>query len=365
MEPITDNIFNFSAGPAALPKAVMQKAQAEFINWGGLGTSVMEISHRSKPFIKVAEEAEQDLRDLLNVPDNYKVLFCQGGARAQFAAVPLNLLGQSKTATYVDAGYWAESAIAEANKYCEPDVFVAKTEKEGKVAVLPASEWPVATDAAYVHFCPNETIDGIEINDLPVTDKPIVADMSSTILSREIDVSKYGVIYAGAQKNIGPAGLCIVIVRDDLLDLAAQALPSILNYKVLAEKDSMYNTPPTFAWYLSGLVFKWLKEQGGVKAIEQVNREKAALLYAYIDQSPFYKNDVHADNRSLMNVPFQLLKPELDSKFLELAEASGLQALKGHRAVGGMRASIYNAMPLEGVKALVDFMASFESEYAD
>ncbi|QTH03887.1 3-phosphoserine/phosphohydroxythreonine transaminase [Vibrio fluvialis] len=364
MEPNTDTVFNFSAGPAALPKAVMQKAQAEFVNWNDLGVSVMEISHRSKPFIQVAEEAEQDLRDLLNIPDNYKVLFCQGGARAQFAAVPLNLLGDKTQATYIDAGYWAASAVKEAKKYCKPAVFDAKIEKYGKTAVLPASEWKIDADSAYVHFCPNETIDGIEINDLPVTDKPIVADMSSTILSREIDVSKYGVIYAGAQKNIGPAGICIAIVRDDLLGLANDVLPSILNYKLLAEQDSMFNTPPTFAWYLSGLVFKWLKEQGGVKAIEKINRDKAALLYGYIDSSDFYRNEIHSNNRSLMNVPFQLAKPELDGTFLELAEARGLTSLKGHRVVGGMRASIYNAMPLEGVQALVDFMKEFEAQYA-
>ncbi|WCE30960.1 3-phosphoserine/phosphohydroxythreonine transaminase [Vibrio sp. SCSIO 43137] len=357
-------IYNFSAGPAALPKAVMEKAQSELVDWNGLGTSVMEISHRSKEFIQVAETAEQDFRELLAVPDNYKVLFCQGGARAQFAAVPMNLLGGQSKASYIDGGYWAESAIKEAGKYCRPDVFNAKTEKEGKVAITPASEWQIAEDAAYVHFCPNETIDGIEINDLPETDKIIVADMSSTILSRRIDVSKYGVIYAGAQKNIGPAGICIVIVRDDLLELAMNELPSVLNYKVLAEKESMYNTPPTYAWYLSGLVFKWLKQQGGVEAIEKINKEKAALLYDYIDASPFYSNQVHSDNRSLMNVPFQLAKPELDGKFLQLADEAGLKALKGHRAVGGMRASIYNAMPVEGVQALVDFMKEFEAENA-
>ncbi|WP_425665921.1 3-phosphoserine/phosphohydroxythreonine transaminase [Vibrio tubiashii] len=357
-------VYNFSAGPAGLPKAVMEKAQQEFVEWNGLGTSVMEISHRSKEFIQVAEEAEQDLRDLLNIPDNYKVLFCQGGARAQFAAVPLNLLGSSKKATYIDAGYWAESAVKEASKYCEVDAFVAKTECEGKTAVVPASEWKVASDAAYVHFCPNETIDGIEISELPQTDKPIVADMSSNILSREIDVSKYGVIYAGAQKNIGPAGLCIAIVRDDLLELASDLVPSFMNYKVLAEKDSMFNTPPTFAWYLSGLVFKWLKEQGGVAEMEKINKEKASLLYNQIDGSDFYINNVHHVNRSRMNVPFQLAKPELDALFLEQAEQRGLVALKGHRAVGGMRASIYNAVPLEGVQALVEFMQEFESQYA-
>ncbi|GLQ75511.1 3-phosphoserine/phosphohydroxythreonine transaminase [Vibrio penaeicida] len=360
MEPI----YNFSAGPAGLPKAVMEKAQAEFINWNGIGTSVMEISHRSKEFIAVAEKAEQDLRDLLSIPNNYKVLFCHGGARAQFAAVPMNLLGDKTTADYVDAGYWAQSAVTEAKKYCQPRVIDAKTEVDGKVAVIPPSEWEIDENAAYVHFCPNETIDGVEITELPITDKPIVADLSSTILSRKIDVSQYGVIYAGAQKNIGPAGICIVIVREDLLELASDALPSVLNYKVLAEKDSMFNTPPTYAWYLSGLVFAWLKEQGGVEAIEQVNKEKADLLYNYIDASDFYRNQVHPNNRSRMNVPFQLAKPELDGKFLELAQEAGLQALKGHRAVGGMRASIYNAMPLEGVQALVEFMKQFEIEYA-
>lgn len=358
------NVFNFSAGPAALPKAVMEKAQKELVDWNNLGTSVMEISHRSKEFIQVAEEAEQDLRDLLNIPDNYKVLFCQGGARAQFAAVPLNLLGSAKKATYVDAGYWAESAIDEASKYCQVDTFVAKTEIDGKAAVINASDWKIDPEAAYVHFCPNETIDGIEISELPQTDKPIVADMSSNILSREIDVSKYGVIYAGAQKNIGPAGICIAIVRDDLLELANDLLPSFMSYKVLAEKDSMFNTPPTFAWYLSGLVFKWLKEQGGVAAMESVNKQKAELLYQQIDNSDFYINNVHAQNRSRMNVPFQLVKPELDALFLTQAAERGLVSLKGHRVVGGMRASIYNAMPLEGVQTLVEFMKEFEAANA-
>lgn len=364
MESKTDTVFNFSAGPAALPRAVLEKAQSELVNWNNMGSSVMEISHRSKEFIQVAQEAEQDLRDLLHIPDNYKVLFCQGGARAQFAAVPMNLLGDTKKATYIDGGYWAESAIAEAQKFCDVDVFEAKIEKDGKTAVKPAAEWQIAPDAAYVHFCPNETIDGIEVFDLPETDKPIVADMSSNILSRVIDVSKYGVIYAGAQKNIGPAGICIAIVRDDLLDLACNTLPTILNYKVLAEKDSMFNTPPTFAWYLSGLVFKWLKAQGGVKAMEMINQKKAETLYQCIDESDFYRNTIHPDNRSRMNIPFQLANPSLDAKFLELAKERGLVALKGHRVVGGMRASIYNAMTQEGVEALVAFMKEFEKTYA-
>ncbi|UIP26917.1 3-phosphoserine/phosphohydroxythreonine transaminase [Photobacterium sp. TLY01] len=359
-----DKVYNFCAGPAMMPAEVLVKAQQELVNWNGLGTSVMEISHRSKDFIAVAEQSERDLRDLLAIPDNYHVLFCHGGARAQFAAVPMNLLGDATTADYIDGGYWAHSAIEEAQKYCQPNVIDITCEREGKKAVLPASDWALTEHAAYVHFCPNETIDGIEIRDLPQTDKPIVADMSSTILSRKIDVSQYGVIYAGAQKNIGPAGLTIVIVRDDLLGLAKDILPSILDYKVLAEKESMFNTPPTFAWYLAGEVFKWLKGIGGVEAMQARNEAKAKLLYDFIDQSDFYRNEVHQANRSLMNVPFQLKNAELDKAFLQQADAAGLKALAGHRVVGGMRASIYNAMPIEGVQALVDFMAAFERDNA-
>ncbi|MGF1686429.1 3-phosphoserine/phosphohydroxythreonine transaminase [Photobacterium japonica] len=357
-----DKVFNFCAGPAMIPADVLKKAQQELTDWNGLGTSVMEISHRSKEFIQVAQQSEQDLRDLIGIPDNYHVLFCHGGARAQFAAVPMNLLGDATTADYMDGGYWAHSAAEEAEKYCRPNVVDITCEKDGKKAILPAAQWPLSDDAAFVHFCPNETIDGIEIRDLPVTDKPIVADLSSTILSREIDVSKYGVIYAGAQKNIGPAGLTIVIVRDDLLGKAKTALPSILDYTVQVDKESMFNTPPTFAWYLAGEVFKWLKGIGGVAEMQQRNEVKAKTLYDFIDQSDFYRNDVHADNRSLMNVPFQLKDAALDALFLEQADAAGLKALKGHRVVGGMRASIYNAMPLEGVQALVDFMREFEQQ---
>lgn len=359
-----DKVYNFSAGPAMLPREVMLKAQKEFTNWNGLGTSVMEISHRSKEFLAIARQSEQDLRELLVIPDNYHILFCQGGARAQFAAVPMNLLGNNTIADYVDGGYWATSAVKEAKRYCTPNVINVTRERDGKRAILPANEWLLSDDAAYVHFCPNETIDGIEITDLPETNKPIVADMSSNILSRPIDVSKYGVIYAGAQKNIGPAGLTLVIVRDDLLHLAKEVLPSVLNYKVLADKESMFNTPPTFAWYLAAEVFKWLKKRGGVEAIYAHNQQKAALLYDCIDNSSFYRNDVHPDNRSLMNVPFQLANSELDDTFLAEAMEHGLHALKGHRDVGGMRASIYNAMSLEGVQALVDFMVKFEKKYA-
>ncbi|QKJ86604.1 3-phosphoserine/phosphohydroxythreonine transaminase [Paramixta manurensis] len=357
-------VFNFSSGPAMLPVEVLRRAEQELCNWNGLGTSVMEISHRSKEFMQVAQDAEKDFRDLLKIPSNYKVLFCHGGARAQFAAVPMNLLGQAKSADYVDGGYWAQSAIKEAHKYCVPNVIDAKTTVDGKRAITAMKSWALNDDAAYVHFCPNETIDGIAINEQPdFGDKVVVADLSSTILSHSIDVTRYGVIYAGAQKNIGPAGLTLVIVRDDLLGKASQALPSVLDYSVLAENESMFNTPPTFAWYLSGLVFKWLKEQGGVDEIDKVNQAKADLLYGVIDRSDFYRNDVAVANRSRMNVPFQLADAALDKRFLEESFDAGLHALKGHRVVGGMRASIYNAMPLEGVKALTDFMVDFERRH--
>ncbi|MCL6376908.1 3-phosphoserine/phosphohydroxythreonine transaminase [Pectobacterium brasiliense] len=353
-------IFNFSAGPAMLPVEVLRRAEQELCNWNGLGTSVMEISHRSKEFMQVAAESEQDLRDLLKIPSNYKVLFCHGGARAQFAAVPLNLLGERSTADYIDGGYWAHSAINEAEKYCTPNVIDVKTRVGELRGVKPMREWKLSDDAAFVHYCPNETIDGIAIEEEPdFGDKIVVADYSSSILSRRIDVSRYGVIYAGAQKNIGPAGLTLVIVREDLLGKARRELPSILDYQVLADNDSMFNTPPTFAWYLSGMVFKWLKEHGGLAEMEKRNQEKADLLYSAIDGNDFYRNDVAVANRSRMNVPFLLADSALDKVFLEESVAAGLHALKGHRVVGGMRASIYNAMPLEGVKALTEFMADF------
>ncbi|WP_428945729.1 3-phosphoserine/phosphohydroxythreonine transaminase [Pantoea sp. FN060301] len=357
-------VFNFSSGPAMLPAEVLRRAEQELCNWQGSGTSVMEISHRSKEFLKVADEAEKDFRDLLKIPSNYKVLFCHGGARGQFAAVPMNLLGDKTTADYVDGGYWAHSAIKEAQKYCKPNVIDAKTTIDGLRALTPMSEWALSEQAAYVHYCPNETIDGIAIDEEPdFGDKVVVADLSSTILSRPIDISRYGVIYAGAQKNIGPAGLTLVVVREDLLGKAQQALPSILDYQVLSDNDSMFNTPPTFAWYLSGLVFKWLKEQGGVAELDKRNQAKADLLYRTIDTSSFYRNEVAPRNRSRMNVPFQLADAALDNLFLEESLAAGLHALKGHRVVGGMRASIYNAMPLEGVQALTDFMTDFERRH--
>lgn len=357
-------VYNFSSGPAMLPADVMLLAQQELRDWQGLGTSVMEVSHRGKPFIAAAEEAEKDFRDLLNIPSSYKVLFCHGGGRGQFSAIPLNLLGDKTTADYVDGGYWAASAVKEAYKYLKPNVIDAKITVDGKRAIKPMSEWQLSEDAAYLHYCPNETIDGIAINETPdFGDAIVTADFSSTILSHPIDVSRYGVIYAGAQKNIGPAGLTIVIVREDLLGKAHSVCPSIIDYTVLSENDSMFNTPPTFAWYLSGLVFKWLKQQGGVDVMNRINQQKADLLYGVIDNSDFYRNDVASANRSRMNVPFQLADSKLDSLFLDESFKAGLHALKGHRVVGGMRASIYNAMPLEGVKALTDFMIDFERRH--
>lgn len=357
-------VYNFSSGPAMLPTGVLQQAQQDLVNWQGLGTSVMEISHRSKEFIAVAETAEQDFRDLLAIPDNYKVLFCQGGARGQFAAVPANLLGNAPHADYIDGGYWAQSAIKEASKFCTPNIVDIKIQQDGRLALLPMQQWQLSEQAAYVHYCPNETIDGTAIDEEPdFADRVVVADLSSTILSRPLDINRYGVIYAGAQKNIGPAGLTLVVVREDLLGQAQQTLPSILDYRTLADSDSMFNTPPTFAWYLSGLVFKWLKAQGGLEAIAAKNAAKAELLYQMIDGNDFYQNNVVTRNRSKMNVPFQLADANLDKLFLEQSTAAGLHALKGHRVVGGMRASIYNAMPLAGVQALTDFMQDFAKRH--
>ncbi|WNC70868.1 3-phosphoserine/phosphohydroxythreonine transaminase [Thalassotalea psychrophila] len=353
-------IFNFCAGPAMLPKPVMQQAQSEFLNWNNTGCSVMELSHRGSEFMQLASDAEADLRELLNIPDNYKVLFCHGGGRGQFAAVPLNLLGAGKTADYVVTGSWSKSAVSEAEKFGNVRVIDAVNEHEGVKTVLPSEHWRISKDAAFVHYCPNETVDGIEIFDIPETgDVPLVADMSSTILSRPIDVSKFGLIYAGAQKNIGPSGLTIVIVRDDLIGQQQTATPVILDYKMTSDNDSMFNTPPTYAWYLASLVFQWLKDLGGLDMMAKLNQDKAQCLYNYIDSSDFYYNKIAIKNRSSMNIPFFLNDDSLNSEFLAEAKTNGLLALKGHRIVGGMRASIYNAMPLEGVQALVSFMQQF------
>ncbi|MGE4110692.1 MAG: 3-phosphoserine/phosphohydroxythreonine transaminase [Burkholderiales bacterium] len=353
-------VFNFSAGPAVLPEPVLQQAAAEMLDWHGSGMSVMEMSHRGKEFIEIHARAEADLRELMNIPKNYKVLFLQGGASAQFAVVPMNLLRGGDRADYVNTGQWSKKAIADAKKYCKVNV-AASSEADNYTRAPKQSEWKLDPDAAYVHVTTNETIGGVEFHWVPDTGNvPLVADMSSHILSRPMDVSKYGLIYAGAQKNIGPAGLTIVIVRDDLLGQALPVTPTVFDYKVQAENDSMSNTPATYGIYMAGLVFQWLKKMGGLQKMEQVNRAKAALLYDYLDQTEFYHTPVARDDRSLMNIPFTLRNADLDKAFLKETEAAGLTQLKGHRSVGGMRASIYNAMPIEGVRSLVQFMREFE-----
>lgn len=351
--------YNFSAGPAALPEAVLRQAQVELLEWNGARASVMEISHRGKEFIALAEEAERDLRDLLAVPSNYKVLFLQGGATQHFAQIPLNFAQARQRADYVLTGDWSEKAVKEAKPYVDARI-AATSAATNYDRIPPRAEWDLDASAAYVHVTPNETIRGVEFHSVPdVGDVPLIADVSSTILSRPLDVSKYALLYAGAQKNIGPSGLVVVIVRDDLLERCPKDIPKILNYAEHAAQGSMLNTPNTWGWYLAGLVFKWVKAQGGVAAMAERNRAKAELLYGYIDASGYYKNPVERSARSWMNVPFTLPREELDAPFLKEAEKVGLMALKGHRAVGGMRASIYNAMPLDGVQALVDFMRDF------
>ena len=356
-------VFNFAAGPAVLPEPVLEQAAQEMLDWHGSGTSVMEMSHRGKEFIGIAAAAEADLRELMSIPKNYKVLFLQGGATLQFAAVPMNLLRGKKGADYVNTGEWAKKAIKEAKRYCAVNIAASSEDKRFSYAPKQAT-WKLDPDAAYVHFTSNETIGGVEFHWVPDTGSvPLVADMSSHILSRPMDVSKYALIYAGAQKNIGPAGLTIVIVREDFLGGALPVTPSVLDYKGQAEADSMLNTPATYAVYIAGLVFRWLKQQGGLPAMEKINRAKAAVLYDFLDQTEFYYSPVAREDRSLMNVPFRLKNEALDAEFLKQAQAGGLRELKGHRSVGGMRASIYNAMPAAGVKALVDFMHEFQSRH--
>ena len=356
-------VYNFSAGPAMMPEAVLSRAREEMLDWQGSGMSVMEMSHRGKEFMSIASKAESDLRELLGIPTGYKVLFLQGGASAQFAMVPMNLLRGKGKADYINTGQWSKKAIAEARRYCE--VNIAATAEAGKFTSIPARDtWQTDPDAAYLHYTPNETIGGVEFHWIPETGGvPLVADMSSTLLSRPLDVSRYGVIYAGAQKNIGPAGLTVVIVREDLMGEVLPGAPTLFDYQVMADNGSMYNTPPTYSWYLAGLVFEWLKGQGGLQAMAEINRRKAGKLYDLIDASDFYQNPVDPQCRSWMNVPFTLADADLDATFLEQAKAAGLLTLKGHRSVGGMRASIYNAMPEEGVDALVSFMKDFEQRH--
>lgn len=353
-------VFNFSAGPAMLPEAVLQQAQNEMLDWQGSGMSVMEMSHRGKEFMSIAEQAEADLRQLMAVPDNYKVMFLQGGASSQFAMVPMNLTRENKKVDYINTGSWSKKAISEAKRYAE--VNLAASTEESKFTTTPSqSDLNLSGDAAYVHYTPNETIQGVEFPYVPETGGvPLVADFSSTILSRPIDVSKYGIIYAGAQKNIGPAGLTLVIVREDLIGEAIDGTPVMFQYATHSDGGSMYNTPPTYGWYLAGLVFKWLLDKGGLDGMAEINQRKAKALYDTIDGSAFYANPVSVESRSWMNVPFTLADAELDAKFLQEASAAGLKTLKGHRSVGGMRASIYNAMPEAGVQTLIEFMREFE-----
>ncbi|HET9390891.1 MAG TPA: 3-phosphoserine/phosphohydroxythreonine transaminase [Steroidobacteraceae bacterium] len=356
-------VFNFAAGPATLPLEVLQQVREELTDWHGQGASVMEISHRSAAFAAVAAEAEGLLRELLGIPGSYRVLFLQGGASAQFAAVPLNLARADSVADYINTGAWSKKAIAEARRLAR--VNVAADESESKYCTVPEqAALNLTADAAYVHYTPNETIGGVEFAYVPETGGvPLVADMSSTILSRPLEVSRFGLIYAGAQKNIGPAGLCVVIVRADLIGRARPGTPSIWDFQAMAQESSMLNTPPTFAWYVAGLVFKWLKSLGGLPAIAERNRAKAQVLYRAIDESGFYSNPVARNARSWMNVPFTLARPELDARFLAEAQAEGLAGLEGHRSVGGMRASLYNAMPMAGVQALTAFMSEFQRRH--
>ena len=353
-------IFNFSAGPAMLPAEVLARAGDEMLDWRGSGMGVMEMSHRGKEFMGIAAAAAPDLRGLLAIPQSYKVLFLQGGATLQFAQIPMNLLAGKGKADYVVTGEWSKKAVKEAKNYC--DVAIAASSEDRNFTYAP-KKFSVRKDAAYLHYCSNETIGGVEYHSIPDSEVPLVADASSHFLSRPLDVSKFGLIYAGAQKNAGPAGLTFVIVRDDLIGKAAKGTPTVMDYKLQADADSMLNTPACYPMYVAGLVFKWIKQQGGLVSLEQKNIEKARLLYDYLDQSRFFHNPVAKEDRSRMNVPFTLKDSALDAEFLKGAEARGMVQLKGHRSVGGMRASIYNAMPIEGVQALVAYMKEFEAKH--
>ncbi|MCK9237562.1 MAG: 3-phosphoserine/phosphohydroxythreonine transaminase [Thiopseudomonas sp.] len=361
---MTKRAYNFCAGPAALPEAVLKQAQKELLDWQGKGVSVMEMSHRSDEFVGIANQAEQDLRDLLSIPEHYKVLFMQGGASQQFAQIPLNFLPESSSADYIDTGIWSRKSIDEAQRYGNINV-AASAKKYDYFSIPGQNEWQLNKQAAYVHYTTNETIGGLQFDWIPETgDVPLIVDMSSDILSRPVDISRFGMIYAGAQKNIGPSGLVVAIVREDLLGKARASCPTMLDYKVAADNGSMYNTPPTFSWYLSGLVFKWLKEQGGVEGMAKLNFEKQRLLYEYIDKSDFYTNPISKNARSWMNIPFRLADARLEQAFLAGAQERALLNLQGHRSVGGMRASIYNAVPMAAVEALIDYMQAFEKEKA-
>lgn len=353
-------IFNFSAGPSTLPDVVLKQAQEEMLDWRGTGMSVMEMSHRGKQFMSIAQELMQDLRDLMQIPESHKVALLQGGATAQFSFIPQNILGDKNKAGYVNTGAWSKKAIKDAGRFCDVSV-VADAKDSNYTTIPPVADWEQVADAGYLHYTSNETIHGVEFQSIPdVGDLPLVVDMSSNILSRPVDVSRFGLIYAGTQKNMGPAGVTVVIVREDLLGRTRDSVPPVFNYQQQIDNDSMLNTPATYNWYLVGLVLKWLKQQGGIAAMETINRRKADKLYQAIDQSSLYRNPVDKAYRSRMNIPFVLADSRLDQEFLDLAEQNGLGSLKGHRSVGGMRASIYNAMPEAGVDALIDFMQEFE-----
>lgn len=357
-------VFNFSAGPAVLPEAVLEQVQADLVSWQSSGMSVMEMSHRGKDFVSIAEQADADLRTLMGVPDDYSVLFLQGGATLQFAMTVMNLATADDVVDYVVTGSWGKKAVKEAARYARVNV-AADAESNGYTDIPEFESWSISDGASFLHYTPNETIGGVEFHDIPdsVTTAPLVADMSSTILSRPVDVSRFGVIYAGAQKNIGPAGLTIVLIRKDLLEVRREGVPTMMQYAAHDAAGSMSNTPPTFAWYVAGLVFRWLLDQGGLDVMALRNQRKAETLYGAIDHSDFYASPVPPRSRSRMNVPFTLANPELDATFLSEAAAEGLVTLKGHRSVGGMRASIYNAMPQEAVDALVEFMTEFERKH--
>ena len=357
-------VYNFSAGPGMLPEEVLQQAQTEMLDWQGTGMSIMELGHRGAEFKIVAEQAEADLRELMAIPKNYHVLFIPGGATAQFAMIPINLFNKNKKADYIDTGIWSKKAIDEAKRYGEVNV-AASVERRNDLAFIPhQDQWKLSGDAAYVHYTPNETIEGIEFNWVPQTGKiPLVADMSSMILSRPIDVSQYGIIYAGAQKNIGQAGITVIIIRDDLVHDPLPGTPTLYTYKTHTEHHSFYNTPPTYSWYIAGLVFAWMKRQGGVEAFYALNQRKAKKLYDFIDMHPdFYFSRIHPECRSMMNIVFNMRDEQLTAKFLEQSNQNGLTNLKGHRVAGGLRASIYNAMPEEGVDALIEFMKMFAQQ---
>lgn len=358
-------IYNFSAGPSMLPDSVMKKAHQEFRNWCNLKSSVLEISHRSPEFLKLVKNSKNDLRELLNIPNEYEILFCHGGARGQFSAIPMNLTQKNSKVDYICSGYWSKKAAEEAQKYCQTNIINVIKKNNNIKYIIPYSKWKINPKINYIHYCPNETIEGIAIYEEPVfSNTNIIGDFSSTLLSRVIDVRKYALIYASAQKNIGASGITIIIIKNKLLKKSKNLIPSILDYQVMFKNDSLFNTPTNFSWYLSSLIFKWLKKIGGIKKIEEINTEKSKLLYKFIDSSKFYKNDIYKKNRSQMNVVFKLKNKFLENLFIKEAQINNLYALKNHKIAGGIRASIYNAMPIEGVKKLIKFMLHFERKYS-